>query len=124
VPTPTSTPTPPDAGRGDLGGLDARYERLRHAALHARAEAFPLGLAVLTRHGLTAWTRTLAELTAAGNPPAPTPADPLAAAPATVTRELVSILAALTLAPTPPPPRRTPRRERPPHPCPQTRPPR
>ena len=31
------------------GGLDARYEQLRHAALHARAEAFPLGLGVLTR---------------------------------------------------------------------------
>ena len=28
--------------RGDRGsGLDARYEALRHAALHARAEAFP-----------------------------------------------------------------------------------
>jgi len=44
-------------------GSDARYEHLRHAALHGRAEAFPLGLAVLTRQGLTAWTRTLAELT-------------------------------------------------------------
>jgi len=35
--------------------LDARYEHLRHAALHARGDAFPLGFAVLTRRGVTAW---------------------------------------------------------------------
>ena len=29
------------------GGLDARYEQLRHAALHARASACPLGSAHL-----------------------------------------------------------------------------
>jgi len=34
--------------------LDARYEQLRHAALHARATAFPLGLGVLTSKGVTA----------------------------------------------------------------------
>ena len=41
--------TRPDAGQDHVpgGGLDARYEHLRHAALHARAEAFPLGLGVL-----------------------------------------------------------------------------
>ena len=41
--------TRPDAGQDHVpgGGLDARYEQLRHAALHARAEAFPLGLGVL-----------------------------------------------------------------------------
>ena len=34
-----------DAGQDSTpgSGLDARYEQLRHAALHARAEAFPLG---------------------------------------------------------------------------------
>jgi hypothetical protein len=81
-------------------GSDARYEQLRHAALHGRAEAFPLGLAVLTRQGLTAWTRTIAELT-------PTPTAPTFAAtdaptplPPTLTRELVNILAALTLVST------------------------
>jgi hypothetical protein len=37
--------------------LDARYEQLRHAALHARATAFPLGLGVLTSKGVTAWRR-------------------------------------------------------------------
>lgn len=107
--TPTSTaehdPSPvPAVGqprlRRDRGqahapaaGSDARYEHLRHAALHARAEAFPLGLAVLTRQGLTAWTHALAEF-----PPAPTAATttPLLAR-AALTRELVSILAAITL---------------------------
>jgi hypothetical protein len=52
---------------------------------------------VLTRQGLTAWTRALAELT----PTAPAaltnpPTLPCAA----LTRELVNILAALTLVPT------------------------
>jgi hypothetical protein len=84
-----------------VGARAARYEHLRHAALHARAEAFPLGLAVLTRQGLTAWTRALAELTPTAPTPAPadapTPATP---PPAALTRELVNILAALTLVPT------------------------
>jgi len=76
-----------------------RYEHLRHAALHARAEAFPLGLAVLTRRGLTAWTRALAELTPAPTGPASALTDTPALPPAALTRELVSILAALTLVP-------------------------
>jgi len=45
--------------------LDARYEQLRHAALHARAAAFPLGLGVLTSKGVTAWRHALADLTCA-----------------------------------------------------------
>ena len=70
---------------------------MRHAALHARAEAFPLGLAVLTRQGLTAWMRALADLTPTPTVPPTTPAT----APTTgVTRELVTILAALALVPT------------------------
>lgn len=92
--------------RADVGqahasgaGSDARYEHLRRAALHARAEAFPLGLAVLTRQGLTAWTRALAELTPAPTVPATTPADPPTLPSAALTRELVNILAALTLVP-------------------------
>jgi hypothetical protein len=56
---------------------------------------------VLTRQGLTAWTRALAELTPTAPTPAPadapTPATP---PPAALTRELVNILAALTLVPT------------------------
>lgn len=88
----------PDAGQAPGTGRDARYEHLRHAALHTRAEAFPLGLAVLTRQGLTAWTRALAELTPSTAPttaPADAPTLPCAA----LTRELVNILAALTLVP-------------------------
>jgi hypothetical protein len=85
--------------------LDARYEQLRHAALHARATAFPLGLGVLTAKGVTAWRHALAALapvTAARTAPAVRPA-PI---PAPVTAELISALAAVALAGTitgPPP---------------------
>ena len=81
------------------GGLDARYEQLRHAALHTRAEAFPLGLSVLARGGVTAWRHALA-----GLPPAdgqgtartgPAPPDRL---PVPVAAELISALAAVALA--------------------------
>jgi hypothetical protein len=87
----------PDAGQVCAAGtgLVARYEQLRHAALHARAEAFPLGLAELTPTP-PAWTPTPAP-----PPPASAPASaPEPALPAALTRELVNILAALTLAPT------------------------
>jgi len=86
--------------------LDARYEQLRHAALHARAAAFPLGLGVLTSKGVTAWRRALARLTcapAAGTAPAPPPAARLPGplpGPVTgpVTAELVHALAGLAVA--------------------------
>jgi hypothetical protein len=58
---------------------------------------------VLTRRGLTAWTHALAELTPTLTTPtvsAPAATDPLALPGAALTRELVNILAALTLAPT------------------------
>jgi hypothetical protein len=88
------------------GGLDARYEQLRHAALHARGEAFPLGLGVLTRGGVTAWRHALADLTSAGGQGTAVPAcqpsgthpDRAAALPAPVAAELVSALAAVALA--------------------------
>jgi hypothetical protein len=68
----------PDAGQARVpgSGLDARYEQLRHAALHARAEAFPLGLGVLTAKGVTAWRHALAGLTPI-RPGATAPAVPL-----------------------------------------------
>jgi len=89
----------PDAGQATApgGGLSARYEELRHAALHARREAFPLGLGVLAGKGVIAWQRALASL-------APVPARPPAPAgrpltlPAGLAAELVSALAAVTLA--------------------------
>jgi hypothetical protein len=102
----------PDAGQATApgGGLDARYEELRHAALHARAQAFPLGLGVLASKGVTAWQRTLASLAVpqpapAGRLPGPAPAQP-ARLPAPVAAELISALAAVALAGTvtgPPP---------------------
>jgi hypothetical protein len=102
----------PDAGQATAsgGGLDARYEELRHAALHARAQAFPLGLGVLAGKGVTAWQRTLASLAVpqpapAGRLPGPAPAQP-ARLPAPVAAELISALAAVALAGTvtgPPP---------------------
>ena len=55
---------------------------------------------MLTGKGVTTWQRTLAGLIPAATPPA-TPA-PRAAAPglpATTTRELIDVLAAMTLAP-------------------------
>jgi len=105
----------PDAGQVTApgGGLDARYEQLRHAALHARAEAFPLGFGVLTRGGVTAWRHALAGLTPTGpgaaapacQPPGTRPAH-AAALPAPVAAGLISALAAAALAGTvtgPPP---------------------
>ncbi len=96
-----------DAGQDSApgGGLDARYEQLRHAALHARAEAFPLGLGVLTGKGVTAWRHALAGLTPvrpgpaapARRPPGTHPAPP-AGLPAPVAAELINALAAVALA--------------------------
>jgi hypothetical protein len=123
-PSPSRRPSPglaaaepgpgPDAGqdRAPGSGLDARYEQLRHAALHARAEAFPLGLGVLTGKGVTAWRHALAGLAPAApaTPAAPSaeplppgavpPASCVPALPAHLATELVSVLAALTLAST------------------------
>jgi len=77
--------------------LDARYEHLRHAALHARAEAFPLGLGVLTSKGVTAWQHALpvpVPVATGRAAPAARPAE----VPAPVAAELISALAAVVLA--------------------------
>jgi hypothetical protein len=101
--------TRPDAGQDRVpgSGLDARYEQLRHAALHARAEAFPLGLGVLTSRGVTAWRNAITALTPAAPPARPDRRPSLAgvalpgdrpALPAALTAELISVLAGLALA--------------------------
>ena len=84
--------------------LDARYEQLRHAALHARATAFPLGLGVLTGKGVTAWRRALAHLagstgprTSAAPPAARTGQEP-GPLPGPAAAELVHALAGLAVA--------------------------
>jgi len=98
----------PDAGQARVpgGGLDARYEQLRHAALHARASAFPLGLGVLTGKGVIAWRRVLARLASSSG--ARTPAAPLrpgerisqtsAPLPGPAATELIHALAGLAIA--------------------------
>jgi hypothetical protein len=92
-----------DAGQDSApgGGLSARYEELRHAVLHARGEAFPLGLGVLAGKGVIAWQRALASLAPAARPaPAcpPAPAGKALPLPAGLAAELISALAAVTLA--------------------------
>ena len=96
-----------DAGQDSApgGGLDARYEQLRHAALHARGEAFPLGLGVLTGKGVTAWRHALAGLApTAQDTPAPPGLPPgtrpgrAAGLPVPLAAELISALAAVALA--------------------------
>jgi len=102
LPGTSGSGTCPDAGQVTAPGtgLDGRYEQLRHAALHARAEAFPLGLGVLTGKGVTTWQRTLAGLIPAATPPAAPPRRATAPGlPAAATRELTGVLAAMTLAP-------------------------
>jgi hypothetical protein len=94
-----------DAGQDSApgSGLDARYEQLRHAALHARGQAFPLGLGALTRSGVTAWQRTVASLAPAdpanraGSPSGPLPASGAVPLPAGLAAELIGVLAALAL---------------------------
>jgi hypothetical protein len=93
-----------DAGQDSAPGgvLDARYEQLRHAALHARAEAFPLGLGVLAGKGVIAWRHALASLAPAVPAPSltgPLPADSAPPLPAGLAAELVSALAGLALGP-------------------------
>jgi len=83
-------------------GLDAGYEQLRHAALNTRAEAFPLGLAVLTRKGVTAWRRALSNLTgdqpAVLAPTAPSTGASRCSLPGHIAAELIDALAAVALA--------------------------
>ncbi len=69
--------------------------------MHARAEAFPLGFAVLTRKGITAWRRALTDLTSERPLAATAPATTTATSsslPAQIAAELIDALAAVALA--------------------------
>lgn len=92
-------------------GLDARYEQLRHAALHQRGQSFPLGFGVLRRGGVTAWQHALTGLTStdashrwSGATPAHTALAAASPLPAAITTELINVLAAVALAGTDPHP--------------------
>lgn len=75
------------------GGEVERYEQLRAHALDGEPSGFRLGLALLERRGVSAWTRAWGSTQAARPAPAPT-----AAAPAPVDVELVGALASMALA--------------------------
>ena len=68
-----------------------RYELLRARALHGDASGWRLGLAMLERRGVVAWTRAWSTTT-----PAPTAAPQTE--PVTVSDELVGALASMALA--------------------------
>ena len=90
----------PGQARVPGSGPGARYEQLRHAALHARASAFPLGLGVLISRGVTAWRRTLAHLTCAATSSTTPTSSPAARPPlpGPAATELVHALAGLAVA--------------------------
>jgi hypothetical protein len=80
--------------RTDDGGDVERYERLRACALGGESDGHRLGLALLERRGLAAWTRAWPATAAGHSPP---PARP-AFEPAGDARELVGVLASMALA--------------------------
>jgi hypothetical protein len=73
-----------------------RYEQLRTHALDGEPAGFRLGLALLERRGMAAWSRawaSTASATAAAAVPPPVPLVPVA-----VDDELVGVLASMALA--------------------------
>ena len=79
---------------GDGSGDVERYERLRACALGSEPDGWRLGLALLERRGVAAWTR--AWQTTAPAPP-PLPPGPAVEAPAG-DGEIVGVLATMALA--------------------------
>jgi hypothetical protein len=75
----------------DVGGHVERYEQLRARALAGDGDGWQLGLALLQRRGVVAWTRAWPQQ------PAPVRACPPAPAPA-AGDELVGALATMALA--------------------------
>ena len=76
-----------DRGASDVG----RYEQLRARVLSGGPDCFSMGLAMLERRGVVAWTRAWSTTT-----PAPTAAPQTE--PVTVSDELVGALASMALA--------------------------
>ncbi|MGW4126341.1 hypothetical protein [Nocardia sp. NPDC004711] len=70
---------------------------MRHAALTARAEAFPLGFGVLTRRGVLAWRAAVSRLAAVAPAPRRPAQATMAPLPVALTAELVDALAGLAL---------------------------
>ena len=68
-----------------------RYEQLRAQALEGDPSGWRLGLAVLERRGVVAWTRAWQTTT-------PAPARPAIAMPAADSDQLVGVLASMALA--------------------------
>jgi hypothetical protein len=88
-------PSAPKARETDdeaAGGQDVeRYELLRARALDGDASGWRLGLAVLERRGVVAWTRAWSTTT-------PVPTRTTQRAPVAVSDELVGALASMALA--------------------------
>lgn len=77
----------------DDGGHDVeRYERLRACALSGEPDGHRLGLALLERRGVVAWSRAWQSV-----PASPPPAHP-AVEPSSAAGELVGVLASMALA--------------------------
>jgi hypothetical protein len=73
-----------------------RYEQLRAHALDGELAGFRLGLALLERRGMAAWSRAWASTTTATPAAAVPPPVPLV--PVAVDDELVGVLASMALA--------------------------
>jgi hypothetical protein len=78
----------------DRGWEVERYEQLRADALQGGPSGFRLGLALLERRGVAAWTRAWRDTTPQAVPQSPAPVVELPAA----SGELVNALAGLALA--------------------------
>jgi hypothetical protein len=80
--------------RGDAGGVE-RYEQLRSRALDGEPSGLRLGLALLERRGVAAWSRasgTTAQAAGGATPPARVAPGPAAG------DELIGALASMALA--------------------------
>jgi hypothetical protein len=80
--------------RGDVADVE-RYEQLRSHALEGGASGFKLGLVLLERRGVAAWTQAWSS-TAAASTTAAAPGTTLAPTPAS--GELIDALASMALA--------------------------